>query len=254
MPFNIVLDEESLRSMDPHFREQLLRWYFDRPAAGGATVRRVTDDVSEPPRAIVAPVRDIADQVEQRERAGPVQVEDPVEEDSKRVSFPEFVRAGLIQPGDEILCKALKRHQRVGAQEFVAGAEVTADGSVEFQGRKYVKPSKLAVAMANSNKGAKPVEALNGYAYLFVRSGILRVSLEELRTVYANGLPDSTARTKAEKLAKSLSVTGKVRTAAHLLIAAQNLSKGLSIPDKPTSVEEALDLLQEQFDKGKIVI
>src|SRR5205809_971021 len=115
MPFNIVLDEESLRSMDPHFREQLLRWYFDRPAAGGATVRRVTDDVSEPPRAIVAPVRDIApDQVEQRERAGPVQVEDPVEEDSKRVSFPEFVRAGLIQPGDEILCKALKRHQRVG--------------------------------------------------------------------------------------------------------------------------------------------
>ena len=53
------------------------------------------------------------------------------------------------------------------------------NGSVEYRGRRYDVPSKLAGAVINTNGGK--TEALNGYDYLFIRSSNWPVPLHKLR-------------------------------------------------------------------------
>jgi len=142
--------------MPSDLREQLLKWYFDRsPAAVASPSQRELD----PPLPAITAV--------------------PRREESGRVSFPEFVRAGLLAPGNEIVCRTLKRQQRGGGDRFIEAGKVLADGSVEYRGRRYDIPSKLAVTVVNTNGGK--TEALNGYDYLFVRSSTGVVPLSKLR-------------------------------------------------------------------------
>jgi hypothetical protein len=100
-------------------------------------------------------------------------------DDSKRVSFQQLVRAQLLSPGDEILCRTLKRQQRKGEGKFLAGATVTADGTVEYKGERFSIPSKLAFRMVNANGGH--TKALNGYDYIFVKTANGITPLNELR-------------------------------------------------------------------------
>ena len=95
------------------------------------------------------------------------------------MSFPELVRAGILQPGAEIKCKALMRQIRKGAEPYIEAGKVLADGCVEYRGQNFVVPSKLAVAVVNANGGE--AKALNGYDYLFVRLTDGIVKLKELR-------------------------------------------------------------------------
>src|SRR5436190_150337 len=111
MAFSILLDESCLRSMDSQLREALLTWYFERPSA--AVESDIKDIKAELPTTVVH-----------------------TDGANKRITFPEFLAKGLIEPGDSICCKALKRDRRQGAEDFIGGAKVAADGSVEFQGQR----------------------------------------------------------------------------------------------------------------------
>jgi hypothetical protein len=158
MAFGIMLNESDLREMPSDLRDNLLKWYFNRDASA----------VGSPPYADSAPT------------AAPVTVSAvPRREESGRISFPEFVRAGLLVPGDGLVCRALKRQRRGGSEGFIEAGKVLADGSVEYRGRRYEVPSKLAVDAVNTNGGN--TEALNGYDYLFVRSSKGLVPLHALR-------------------------------------------------------------------------
>lgn len=156
MDFGIALNESDLREMPPDLRDHLLKWYFDRSPSGVASP---SQPEPSPPLPAIAAV--------------------PRREESGRVSFPEFVRAGLLAAGNEIVCKTLKRQQRGGGDRFIEAGKVLADGSVEYRGRRYDIPSKLAVTVINTNGGK--TEALNGYDYLFVRSSSGAVRLSKLR-------------------------------------------------------------------------
>lgn len=156
MSFGIVLNESDLREMPPDLRDQLLKWYFDRSPSGVGSPSPPTPGPALPAIAAV-----------------------PRREESGRVSFPEFVRAGLLVPGNELVCRTLKRQQRGGGDRFIEAGKVLADGSVEYRGRRYDIPSKLAVTVINTNGGK--TEALNGYDYLFVRSSSGVVPLSKLR-------------------------------------------------------------------------
>jgi hypothetical protein len=92
------------------------------------------------------------------------------------------MRAGLIAPGDVIMCNALKRQQRAGGGRAIEAGKMLTDGTVEYKGRRYVVPSKLAVDVVNTNGGN--TKALNGYDYLFVRSSKGNTPLHELRDRY----------------------------------------------------------------------
>jgi hypothetical protein len=89
------------------------------------------------------------------------------------------MRAGLLAPGNELVCKTLKSQQRGGGDPFIDAGKILADGSVEYRGRRYDIPSKLAVEVVNTNGGK--TAALNGYDYLFVRSSNGLVPLDKLR-------------------------------------------------------------------------
>lgn len=158
MSFGIALNETDLREMPADLREQLLKWYFDR-SPSGVTSPSQREPSPPPPLPAIAAV--------------------PRREESGRVSFPEFVRTGLLAPGNEIVCRTLKRQQRGGGDRFIEAGKVLADGSVEYRGRRYDIPSKLAVTVVNTNGGK--TEALNGYDYLFVRSSSGVVPLSKLR-------------------------------------------------------------------------
>ena len=158
MAFQIMLSESDLRKMDQVLRDKLLKWYFDQD---GLT------DSSSPSAAsgsIAAP--------------GAIRVS-PLPEESGRVSFPELLRAGLLAPGTEVVCKALKRQKRSGAKTYIEAGKVLADGNVNYNGQHYVIPSKLAIDVVNANGGN--TKALNGYKYLFVRVSNRLVPLQELR-------------------------------------------------------------------------
>jgi hypothetical protein len=103
----------------------------------------------------------------------------PRREESGRVSFPEFFRAGLLAPGNELVCRTLKRQRRGGEDQFIGAGKVLSDGGVEYRGRRHDTPSKLAVEVINTNGGK--TAALNGYDYLFVRSSNGLVPLNKLR-------------------------------------------------------------------------
>lgn len=155
MNFGIVLNEGDLRQMPAELRDGLLKWYFnhsrftvDSPPSG-----------APPASSVLAAV--------------------PLREDSTRVSFPEFVRAGLLAPGAAIRCRALKRQRRGGGGAFIEAGKVLADGTVEYRGRRYEIPSKLAVEVVNANGGK--TAALNGYDYIFVQSSDGLKPLGELR-------------------------------------------------------------------------
>jgi len=153
MNFGVVLNESDLREMPPDLRDHLLKWYFDRSPSGNGSP---SPDPALPAIAAV-----------------------PRREESGRVSFPEFLRAGLLAPGNELVCRTLKRQQRGGGDPFIEAGKVLADGSVEYRGRRYDIPSKLAVTVINTSGGK--TEALNGYDYLFVRSSSGLVPLSKLR-------------------------------------------------------------------------
>ena len=156
MNFGVVLNESDLREMPPDLRDHLLKWYFDRSPSGNGSPSPRPADPALPAIAAV-----------------------PRREESGRVSFPEFLRAGLLAPGNELVCRTLKRQQRGGGDRFIEAGKVLADGSVEYRGRRYDIPSKLAVTVINTSGGK--TEALNGYDYLFVRSSSGLVPLSKLR-------------------------------------------------------------------------
>lgn len=164
MTFGIVLNESDLREMPPDLREPLLRWYFDQAGT--------TADPSSAPVSMIAqtPSRMV-----------------PRRTESGRVTFSEFVRAGLLVPGTELVCKALKRQKRDGSEAFFEAGTVRADGSVEYRGRHYAIPSTLAVTVVNHNEGH--TQALNGYEYLCFRASDKLVPLRELREQFLNRSP-----------------------------------------------------------------
>jgi len=156
MNFGVTLNETDLREMPPELRDHLLKWYFGRPPSGnGSPSPRPADP--DPPAVAAVPRRT----------------------ESGRVSFQEFVRAGLLSPGNEVVCRTLKAQQRRGGDRFIEAGKVLADGSVEYRGRRYDVPSRLAVTVINTSGGK--TEALNGYDYLFVRSSTGMVPLSKLR-------------------------------------------------------------------------
>ena len=152
----IQLNENDLRDMPRDLRESLLNWYFNRPPSSAAPPL--------PPAPVIALTSLSAV---------------PMREGTERVSFPEFVRAGLLKPSDVISCRALKRQKRAGAGRAIEAGKVLPDGTVEYKGRRYDVPSKLAVDAINTNGGN--TKALNGYDYLFVRSSEGDIPLHELR-------------------------------------------------------------------------
>lgn len=157
MPFTLILNEDNLFTMPQSLRDELLRWYFGRP-------RSVPPISPASPAPIQSP---------------PSTVDEIPNHATRRLTFPELVRAGLLNRGDEIYCRSLKRQQKKGAEPFIKGAVVTADGRIEFQKRSHASPSKLAVAMINASGGKTP--AVNGYDYLFVKNDTGTISLDSLR-------------------------------------------------------------------------
>jgi hypothetical protein len=157
MPVSVILGEDDLKSMPSELRVKLLAWYFDDrataiPAAGqgGSPSGRIPQ--LDPPDLNIA---------------------------SRRITFPELVRAAMLHVGDEIHCRTLKRQQRKGLDSLIRGAKVTSDGRVEFQEARFSSPSKLAVAMLNANGGKVP--ASNGYEYLHVQTAHGLLPLSKLR-------------------------------------------------------------------------
>jgi hypothetical protein len=150
---DLNLDEAELRQMPSDLRDSLLKWYFSRspsnPPGNGAST----------PAAPISAV--------------------PKREETGRVSFLEFTRAGLLKQGDSLACRSLRRQRRSGGGQYIDAGKVLANGTVEYNGRSYDVPSKLAVAVVNGNGGK--TAALNGYDYLFVRAPQGLVPLHELR-------------------------------------------------------------------------
>lgn len=143
---NLVLDETALRAMPSALRKELLDWYFDWNTKG-------EDSHSEA----------LTDQ-RLSSQTSPV----PKREERGRISFQQFMDAGLLKAGDRILCKSLGRQRRKGIGGHFDAGKVLRDGKVEYQGRIYEVPSKLAIAVLNDNGGNS--KAVNGYDYLFVHS------------------------------------------------------------------------------------
>jgi hypothetical protein len=154
---NILLNENDLREMPSDLRDNLLKWYFSRSTPSVNSLPPV-EALAQAPATVLAVPRRV---------------------ESGRISFSEFARAGLLSPGDELVCMALKRQQRSGGEQYIEAGKVLPDGGVEYRGRRYETPSKLAIAVVNSNGGN--TKALNGYEYLFVRSSKGLISLQELR-------------------------------------------------------------------------
>lgn len=150
---DLNLDETDLRRMPSDLRDSLLKWYFSRDSSP-----------SNPPgngaSAPAAPISAV-----------------PKREETGRVSFLEFTRAGLLKQGDSLVCRSLRRQRRSGGGQYIDAGKVLANGTVEYSGRSYDVPSKLAVAVVNANGGK--TAALNGYDYLLVREGL--VPLHKLR-------------------------------------------------------------------------
>lgn len=158
MAFTVVFDEGDLRRMPSELRERVLKWYFDESGLKTGT---------EPPRTSAL-----------LDALSPISVV-PRRKEAGRISFREFTRAGLLAPGDEVLCKALKRQKRDGGEPYLEAGKVSEDGYVQFQDRRYDVPSDLAVTVVNANGGK--TKALNGYDYLVIRHGKRLVPLHELR-------------------------------------------------------------------------
>ena len=159
MPLTVVLTENDLFTMPPSLRDDLLKWYFGKPRDTTLAKPGPTPPQTEP--------------------SGVAEVPEIPDHDSRRVTFRELVDAGLLKPGDEVYCRSLKRQQKKGAEPFIKGAVVGPDGRVEFQKHWHPTPSKLAVAMLNASGAKTP--AVNGYAYLFAKSGSGTISLDALR-------------------------------------------------------------------------
>lgn len=151
---NIILNESDLRQMPSELREGLLKWYFSRSIL-----------------AAEVPLK-----------GAPVPPVVPLREDSDRVRFSELARAGLLAPGDAIVCKALGRQRRDGSEPFLEAGKVLEDGTVEYSGRRHDVPSKLALDVVNTNGGN--AKAVGGYAYIWVQTSKGLVPLSELRDIF----------------------------------------------------------------------
>jgi hypothetical protein len=160
MPLSLDLDEEDLTSMPSELRDGLLKWYFGN--------RR-------PPKT-----------------AAPAAIIPAGDNESRRVTFAKFLDAKLLEPGDEIYCRTLKRQQRGGKPKYLKGAHVSAAGVAEFNGQEFSHPSNLAVAMV-AHSGEKPT-SLNGFDYLFAHAGKTLVPLKKLRDRLAGGGADRMKR------------------------------------------------------------
>lgn len=252
MPLSIMLGEEDFRSMDQPLREGLLKWYFERPQTINATPAASQNSNPFDNPTTVSEIED-AQSPETTSRE---------EEGFKRVEFGEFLRAGLISVGDDIWCRSLKREVKRGAPEFIKGAKVTETGSVEFQGQKFFKPSKLALAMVNSNQNPKPAPAVNGYDYLFVKSGGTLVSIKKKReelmsdadfTMPSRNGSYGEAMGKAESLARKYSTAENPLTARVVLRTARNWAEACSqvAPDKPYSLQAALSEVESWMEGAR---
>jgi hypothetical protein len=138
----IRLTERELSQMPQELRERLLLWYVELREI------RLSEEIAE----------DLKDLL------------DAPEETDRQIGFREFLTAQVIESGDELLCRKLKRHRKVSpAGEYIEGASMSDEGVAVFQGNEYSTPSQLAVAMANSLKAGERVKALNGYQYIYAR-------------------------------------------------------------------------------------
>ena len=160
--------EDDFRRMPTALREALVKWYFDE--------RLPIPSVIETPMP------------EPATEAAPLPGQIDFVDGNRRITFAELLRAGVLKQGDEIYCKSLKRQQRAGSEAFIKGAKVTDKGTVDFLGKRFSNPSKLAMAMVNTNGGN--AKALNGYDYLFVQTPKYGpLPLNELRRQLIEGTP-----------------------------------------------------------------
>ena len=142
METEIRLTESELSQMPQELRERLLLWYVELREL------RLSEKIAED-------LKDLLDAPEDIDR---------------QIGFREFLAAEVIEAGDELRCRTLKRHRKVSpAGEYIVGASMSDEGVAVFQGNEYSTPSELAVAMANSLKAGKRVKALNGYQYIYAR-------------------------------------------------------------------------------------
>jgi hypothetical protein len=160
MTVSVVLDEGDLRAMPRDLRDRLLKWYFE--------VRQCRAPSAPPPG---------------RPTAVPSPAILTTDNDSRRLTFAKLVGADLLNVGQEIQCRALKRQQRDGKPKYISGARVSPQGTVEYAGKSFSNPSTLAVAMVK-HSGGKPT-ALNGFDYLVVQSENGLVPLKKLRDRYS---------------------------------------------------------------------
>jgi hypothetical protein len=248
MSFSIVLSEDDFRSMETHLREDLLKWYFERPRPVHAMPRAVHNSGTPGRSETAGEIGEVT----------PPESAHREEDGFRRVTFPELLQSGLMSAGDEIWCRALRRDRRQGAPDFIKGGKVTENGTVEFQGRRFSRPSKLALAMVNSNQSSRPAPAVNGYDYLFVRSGDSLVSLKKKReelvsdadqALSSGSGSDVELLAKAQTLAKANSTPEKPVTARQILRAGRRLAAALSTGDNRCTLQEALELIEQESRK-----
>jgi hypothetical protein len=147
------IDERDLSAMPEKLRNELMLWYVERQEL------KLSDEIAEDFKNFI---------------------DEPVESDVP-LKFSEFIEAGVLDDGDAIVCKAMRRDQTKVNGGYIRGAVVDPDGLARFNGRDYETPSQLAVAMARSVAPKGKVRALNGYKYLFREYDGSLVSLDELR-------------------------------------------------------------------------
>lgn len=166
MVMSILLEEDDLFTMPAELRETLLRWYF-----GGDRRRSTLPATRDAAPPAVAPISRTAAHAATLV-AGDV-------DDSERVTFAKLVEHRLLKPGQEVLCRSLKRQREAGKPKYLKGAVVAKNGTAEYNGAQYAHPSTLAVEIVRQT-GGEP-KALNGFDYLFVESTKGPIPLKKLR-------------------------------------------------------------------------
>jgi hypothetical protein len=170
MVMSILLEEDDLFTMPAELRETLLHWYF-----GGDRRRSTPPAIRSAAPLAVAPIsRTAAHAATVLPSLMAVDVDD-----SERVTFAKLVEHRLLTPGQEVLCRSLKRQREAGKPKYLKGAVVATNGTVEYNGAQYANPSRLAVEIVRQT-GGKP-KALNGFDYLFVESTRGPIPLKKLR-------------------------------------------------------------------------
>ena len=134
MALSIILTEADLGGMPSELRDGLLRWYFDERKS-----RRIPPELA--------------------------QAQEATEDDaSRRVTFAKLVAAGLLETGQKICCRKLKRQQKNGGSKFIEGAQVSSQG-VNYTGREFSNPRELRLALLKFKRTYNEHWMLERYDY-----------------------------------------------------------------------------------------